>query len=128
MMLNFIQGTTGPAIIYSNTISNDDVTYTDYFLFVFKSTYSKRVVEVEPTIDVRNDRYIKFTVGATGLTEMQNWTYECWNVLAPVACQIWDEDTDIWNLSETIWDFCSGTPSTVGGILIDQGQMFLTPA
>ena len=128
-MLNFTQGTTGPAIIYGNTISNDDVEYTDYFLFVFQSTYSKRKVYVEPTVDVRNSRYVQFTVGATGLQEMQNWTYECWNILQPGDCPYWDTDADLWNLSETIWNVCSGgTASIEGGTLIDKGQMFLTPA
>ena len=102
-MLNFIQGTTGPAIIYGNTISNADITYGDYFLFVFQSTYSKRKVYVQPTVDVRNERFLQFTVGATGLQEMQNWTYQCWNFSAPAT-----------------------GPS--GGTLIDQGQMFLIPA
>lgn len=102
-MLNFTQGTTGPAIIYANTISNDETTYGDYFLFGFQSTYSKRWTYVVPTVDTRNERYIEFTVGATGLTEMQNWTYSVWNFASPAT-----------------------GPS--GGLLIDQGQMFLTPA
>lgn len=102
-MLNFTQGTTGPAIIYANTISNADITYGDYFLFDFQSTYSKRHVYVVPTVDTRNERYIEFTVGATGLLEMQNWTYQCLNFASPAT-----------------------GPS--GGLLIDQGQMFLTPA
>lgn len=127
MMLNFIQGTTGTAIIYADTVSNNDITYTDYFLFAFKSTYSKRITYVLPTVDVRNDRYIQFTVGATGLQEMQNWTYQLWNIPEP-GCQFWNLDEDLWNLSETIWNVCGGTASIDGGILIDKGQMFLTPA
>jgi hypothetical protein len=103
-MLNFIQGTTGPAIIYANTISNADITYGNYFLFDFQSTYSKRHVYVVPTVEVRNERYIEFTVGATGLQEMQNWTYSVYNFTAP-----------------------SNVPAP-NGILIDQGQAFLTPA
>lgn len=102
-MLNFTQGTTGPAIIYANTISNDDETFGDYFLFGFQSTYSKRWTYVVPTVDTRNERYIQFTVGASELLEMQNWTYQCWN-----------------------FNFPATGPS--GGKLIDQGQMFLTPA
>ncbi len=127
-MLNFTQGTTGPAIIYGNTISNADITYGNYFLFVFQSTYSKRKVYVQPTVDVRNERFLQFTVGATGLQEMQNWTYECWNLSQEPGCIYWETDSDIWDLSETIWNVCGGTASTEGGTLIDRGQMFLTPA
>jgi hypothetical protein len=127
-MLNFIQGTTGPAIIYGNSISNADITYGNYFLFVFQSTYSKRKVYVQPSVDVRNERFIQFTVGATGLQEMQNWTYQCWNLSQEPGCAYWETDEDIWDLSTTIWNVCGGTASTEGGILIDKGQMFLTPA
>lgn len=127
-MLNFIQGTTGTAIIYANTISNVDETFTDFFLFLFQSTYSKRKLQITPSVDVRNERYIQFTVGATGLQEMQNWTYECWNIIDP-ACPVWSLETDVWQTSEIIWDVCvGGTASIDGGTLIDKGQMFLTPA
>lgn len=102
-MLNFIQGTTGPAIIYTNTISNADTTYGDYFLFDFQSTYSKRHIYVVPTVVERNERFLQFTVNGTNLLEMQNWTYSVYNFTAP-----------------------SNVPE--GGTLIDQGQMFLTPA
>ena len=102
-MLNFTQGTTGTAIIYANTISNADITYGNYFLFDFQSTYSKRHVYVVPTVVERNERFLQFTVGATGLQEMQNWTYQCLNFSSPAT-----------------------GPS--GGTMIDQGQMFLTPA
>ena len=127
-MLNFTQGTTGTAIIYANTISNADITYGNYFLFDFQSTYSKRHVYVVPTVVERNERFLQFTVGATGLQEMQNWTYQCWNLSEEPGCAYWETDEDIWDLSTTIWNVCGGTASTEGGILIDKGQMFLTPA
>jgi hypothetical protein len=102
-MLNFIQGTTGTAIIYADTISNNEITYGNHFLFGFQSTYSKRWTYVIPTVSERNDRFIQFTVGATGLQEMQNWTY-------------------------SVWNFASFATGPSGGLLIDKGQMFLTPA
>jgi len=126
-MLNFTQGTTGPAIIYSNTITNSSETFTDFFLFVFQSTYSKRQVLIQPTVDTRNERFIQFTVGATGLTEMKNWTYQCWNIQDP--CQVlWNTTEDFWEQSEIVWNICEGDPTIVGGTLIDEGQMYLTPA
>jgi len=150
-MLNFIQGTTGTAVIYADTISNNEISFTDNFLFAFKSTYSKRKVYIYPEVDVRNDRYIQFTVRGTYLQEMQNWTYECWNLADPCeiwnldedfwnesetiwntcseVCQFWNNDEDFWNNSKTIWDACnSPAPDFTGAILIDKGQMFLTPA
>jgi hypothetical protein len=111
-MLNLTAGQTNNAIIYADTISNDMVSYGDYFLLGFQDTYSKNWAYVIPTVATRNSRYVKlvFDVASANIEDPENgivwlfapgnWTYKVWNTLTPT-------------LDPSIGD------------LIDQGQMYL---
>lgn len=111
-MLNLQANQINTVIIYADTISNDQVTFGDYFLLGFQSTYSKNWAYVVPTVVTRNSRYVKFSFevsevdiedplnGKVWLFAPGNWTYKVWNTVTPTL-----------------------DPSV--GDMIDQGQMYL---
>lgn len=113
-MINLNPGQINEPIFYVDTISNDEITYGDYFLIGFQSTYTKKWYYVIPTIITRNSRYVKLQIdvpsvdvddpanGIIYLFPPGNFTYKLWNMAAP-----------------------SLDPAT--GDQQDQGQMYLNP-
>lgn len=94
-MLNITAGQINNLIFYVDTITNDEITYGDYFLVGFQSTYTKKWYYVIPTIITRNTRYVKLQITVPGvdiedpangviyLFPPGNYTYKLWNMDAP---------------------------------------------
>jgi len=113
-MINLTAGQINQIIVYTDTISNDVVSYGDYFLFAFQDTYSKEYFYVIPNYTTRNTRFINFQIdvdtacvdnpedGNIFLALPGNWAYEIYNMPFPSL-----DPTD--------------------GDLIDKGQAYLNP-
>jgi hypothetical protein len=113
-MLNITAGQINNLVFYVDTISTSEITYGDYFLIGFQSTYTKEWYYVIPDIITRNTRYVKLQIdvpsvdvddpsnGIIYLFPPGNFTYKLWNMISP-----------------------SLDPAT--GDLQDQGQMYFNP-
>ena len=113
-MINLNPGQINEPIFYVDTISNAEITYGDYFLIGFQSTYTKEWYYVIPEIIVRNSRYVKLQIDVTSadiddpanaviyLFPPGNYTYKLWNTDSP-------------------------TLDPAAGDQLDKGQIYLTP-
>jgi hypothetical protein len=111
-MINLTAGQVNQVIIYADTISDEVVTFGDYFLFGLQDTYTKEWEYAIVPYTKRNNRFINFQLyvsdacidnpfdGELFLRYPGNWTYKIWNLDSPIL-----------------------DPSA--GDLIDQGQMYL---
>lgn len=111
-MINLTAGEVNQIIIYADTISSEDFTFGDYFLFGMQDTYTKEWEYAIVPYTRRNSRFINFQLyvsdacidnpfnGEIFLKYPGNWNYKIWNLNSPVL-----------------------DPSA--GDLIDQGQMYL---
>jgi len=111
-MINLTAGEVNQIIIYADTISDEVITFGDYFLIGMQDTYTKEWEYAILPYTKRNNRFINFQLfvdtacvdnpfeGQIFLKYPGNWTYRIWNLDSPVL-----------------------DPSA--GDLIDQGQMYL---
>lgn len=113
-MINLTAGQINQIIVYTDTISNDVVSYGDFFLFGFQDTYTKEYFYVIPNYTTRNTRFINFQIdvdtacvdnpedGNIFLALPGNWGYELYNMPFPSL-------------------------DPLDGDLIDEGQAYLNP-
>jgi len=113
-MIQLNQSATNKFIVYSNTITNVNQTFGDYYLIGFLSGFTKIWTFVVPTIITRNKRFIEFEITLNLLSEDQ---LNAIVTLEPAG----NFDYKIWNTDTATLD-----PST--GDLIDRGQATLFDA
>ena len=111
-MLNLKANQVNEVIIYADTISTPEVTYGDYFLLGFQSTYSKNWAYVIPTTVTRNSRYIKFSFEVSSV-----------DIEEPANAKVWLFAPGNWTYK--VWNSFTPTLDPAEGDVIDAGQMYL---
>ena len=112
-MINLSVGAVNEFAIYADTIDNSVQQFGDYFLIGFKSTYTRHIAYVIPTIIKRNSRFVQFNLDIVEQGTGDDPFNGILEVFPPG------------NYSYKVWNIDSPTLDPSEGILIDEGQMIM---
>lgn len=95
-MINLNVNESNQFAIYSNTISNEEQSFGDFFLLSLRSSYSNHIAFVIPTVVKRNTRFVQFELTVVQQNEPDdpynalislfppgNYQYRCYNIDTP---------------------------------------------